>query len=74
MQYVILKAIQMEQPRFSVVANGVTTYYSTQEQIVEDLPDETVVTADEEDIDYWEENGCDWEEIKYYFHHIFIII
>ena len=27
----------MEQPRFSVVANGVTTYYSAQEQIVEDL-------------------------------------
>ena len=27
----------MEQPRFSVVANGVTTYYSNQEQIVENL-------------------------------------
>lgn len=27
----------MEQPRFSVVANGVTTFYSSQEQIVEDL-------------------------------------
>ena len=28
------KSNVMEQPRFSVVANGVTTYYSTQEQIV----------------------------------------
>lgn len=27
----------MEQPKFSVIANGVTTYYSTQEQIVENL-------------------------------------
>lgn len=27
----------MEQPKFSVVANGVTTYYSNQEQIVESL-------------------------------------
>ena len=27
----------MEHPKFSVVANGVATYYSTQEQIVEDL-------------------------------------
>ena len=27
----------MEQPKFSVVANGVTFYYSSQEQIVENL-------------------------------------
>ena len=42
------------------------TEFDDEEQIVEDLPDETVVTADEEDIDYWEANDCDWEEIEYY--------
>lgn len=42
------------------------TEFNDEEQIVEDLPDEVPLIADEEDIDYWEANDCDWEEIEYY--------
>ena len=53
--------------RYFLVTNIVwDTEFDGKEQIVEDLPNETVVTADEEDIDYWESNDYDWEEIECY--------
>ena len=53
--------------RYFLVTNIVwDTEFDGKEQIVEDLPNETVVTADDEDIDYWESNDYDWEEIEYY--------
>ena len=52
--------------RYFLVTNIVwDTEFDGEEQIV-DLPNETVVTADDEDIDYWEANDYDWEAIEYY--------
>ena len=57
----------MKMERYFIVSNiKWDTEFDGEEQIVEDLPGEIGVTADEDDVEEWEANEMDQDEINYY--------